>query len=207
MRTLLAGLALTVALAAAPASAQSDTTWKRHSGPGFSVSLPTTWFDASKDRARLLAEVRKLYADDAKLARMIDGLMASSGVSGVKMIAFDLDPSSLRSGFATNLNVVREGTNVPLGAWKDGALRSLTAMTFVKQPIWSQYVRLAAGKAIRFRYNAQFTVNGKPLVVSITQYGIVKPGSALVLTYTTLPKLAGAYRTQFGQSAKTLRIG
>ena len=49
-------------------------------------------------------------------------------------------------------------------------------------------------------------MKGKPLVASITQYGIVKNSAALVLTYTTLPRLAADYRARFEQSAKSLRI-
>jgi len=204
---LVAGIVLVFALAAAPASARPDTAWTRHAGPGFSVSLPSTWYDASKQRSKLLAEVRKLYKDDDQLASMIDGLLSSSnGNVSVKMIAFDLDQSSLEAGFATNLNVVRERTNLPLAAWREGALKLLNATSFVKQPIWWQNVKLGAGKAVRFRYQAQFTVKGKPLVASITQYGIVKNSAALVLTYTTLPKLAADYRARFEQSAKSLRI-
>lgn len=196
-----------VALAAAPASAQPAAQWTRHAGPGFSVSLPSTWFDASKQRAKLLAEVRKLYKDDDEVAATIDAMISSgNGKISVKMIAFDLDHDSLQAGFATNLNVVRERTNLPLAVWREGALKSLTAMSFVKQPVWWQNVKLGAGKAVRFRYQAQFTVKGKPLVTSITQYGIVKGNSALVLTYTTLPKLDAGYRARFEQSAKSLRI-
>ena len=207
MRRFVAGIALVVALAAAPASAQPDAQWARHAGPGFSVSLPSTWFDASKQRVKLLAEVRKLYKDDDEVAATIDAMISSgNGNITVKMIAFDLDQDSLQAGFATNLNVVRERTNLPLAVWREGALKSLNAMSFVKQPIWWQNVKLGAGKAVRFRYQAQFTVKGKPLVTSITQYGIVKHNAALVLTYTTLPKLAAAYRTRFDQSAKSLRI-
>jgi hypothetical protein len=208
MRTLLAGLVLVVAIAAAPASARTDATWKRHAGPGFSISLPSTWVDASKDRERLLARVRKLYAGNGQLATMIDGLIsASRGANGVKMIAFDLEPGALRSGFATNLNVLRSRTNMLLPLWREAAIHQLTSMPFVKQPIWSQPVRLAAGKAIRFRYKAQFSVGGKPLLVAITQYGLVKAGTAHVLTYTTLPKLDARYRALFEHSARTLRLG
>ena len=207
MRTLLAALTLTAVIAAAPAAAQPDATWKSHQTPGFSVELPSSWFDASKDRAKLLAEVRRLYADDAKLAAIMDGMLAAGkGNAGVKMIAFDLAPASLRTGFATNLNVVREPTLLPLAAWRDGALKALSAMSFVKQPIWSQAVRLGAGKAVRFRYHARFTVHGKPLETAITQYGIVQDGSAHVLTYTTLPKLDTGYRADFERSARSFRL-
>jgi hypothetical protein len=41
--------------------------------------------------------------------------------------------------------------------------------------------------------------------VSITQYGIVKPGFAYVLTYTTLPSLQPGYRAAFERSARSFR--
>jgi hypothetical protein len=206
MRRLAVVLVLAV-VAAAPVGAQPDAAWKRHAVPGLSVALPSTWYDATNQRAKLLAEVRRMHANDAQLATMIDNLLtAGDGNLGVRMIAFDLDEESLESGFATNLNVVRERTGLPLAAWREAALKALSSMSFVRQPIWSEPVRLAAGKAVRFRYKARFTVRGKPLDTAISQYGIVRDGAAYVLTYTTLPKLDRAYRAEFERSARSLRL-
>jgi hypothetical protein len=197
-----------MAIVAAPAGAQPDTRWIRHQGPGFSVDLPSTWADATKDRARLLRKTRALAGDDARLASIIDNLMAAGDANvAVKMIAFDLEPSSLRSGFATNLNVVRERTSLPLQTWGKASLRALISMSFVVQPIWSQPVRLPAGKAIRLTYKARFALGGKRLETSITQYGLVKAGFVYVFTYTTLPRLASRYRSTFARSARLLRVG
>ena len=75
----------------------------------------------------------------------------------VKMIAFDLSPSSLRAGFATNLNVVAERTALPLAAWRRDALKQLAQVDFVVQPIWWRMVKLPAGKAVRLTYRAAST--------------------------------------------------
>lgn len=207
MRTIVALLALIAAVAAAPVAAEPDSTWTRHQSGTFSLELPRSWADASKDRAKLLAEVRRLYADDAKAAAMIDGLLAAGqGSTGVRMIAFDLAPTSLRTGFATNLNVLLQPTPLPFAGWRRAAEKSLASMSFVRQPIWSDTVRLHAGKAVRFRYRARFTIKGKRLDTTITQYGLIKGGTAYVLTYTTLPKLAPGYRPTFDRSARSLRL-
>jgi hypothetical protein len=208
MRIILALLALTAAVAAAPVSAEPDATWTRHRTDTFSLELPRSWADASKDRAKLLAEVRKLYDGDAKAAAMIDGLLAAgNGSTGVRMIAFDLAPTSLATGFATNLNVLLEPTLLPFAAWRRAAEKSLASMSFVRQPIWSDTVKLRAGKAVRFRYRARFTISGRRLDTSITQYAVLKGGTAYVLTYTTLPKLAAGYRATFDRSARSFRLG
>lgn len=197
-----------LAAVAAPAGAQPDATWTRHWGQGFSVELPASWADASKDRARLLDQTRRLAGDDPELAAVMDRLLAAGNANvAVKMIAFDLAPSSLRSGFATNLNVVREKTELPLAVWRQEALKALTGMSFVVQPIWSQTVRLSAGKAVRFTYRARFALGGKWVDAAITQYAFVGNGSAIVLTYTTLPRLAAGYRATFEQSARSFRLG
>jgi hypothetical protein len=197
-----------LALAAAPAGAGQGDTWARHKGQGFSVQLPASWADATKDRARLLAETRRLYGDDPELAATMDRLLAAGNANvAVKMIAFDLAPSSLRSGFATNLNVVRERTPLPLAVWRQEALKALSAMSFVVQPIWSQTVKLPAGKAVLLTYRARFTLGGKRVDTAITQYAFVGNGSAIVLTYTTLPRLAAGYRATFERSARSYRLG
>lgn len=197
-----------LAAVAAPAGAQPDANWTRHRGQGFSVELPASWADASNARARLLAETRRLAGDNPELAAVMDRLLAAGSANvAVRMIGFDLAPSSLRSGFATNVNVVHEKTELPLALWRQAALKALTGMSFVVQPIWSQTVRLPGGNAVRFTYRARFTLGRKRVDTAITQYAFVGGGSAFVLTYTTLPRLAAGYRATFEQSARSFRLG
>jgi hypothetical protein len=194
-----------LAAVALPAGAQSGSGWARHQGEGFSLELPVSWADESRDRARLLREVRRLAGDEPQLAAMLDSLLAAKNASvAVKMIAFDLAPSSLRAGFATNLNIVAERTTLPLAAWRREALKHLAQVNFVVQPIWWRMVKLPAGKAVRLTYRARFNVGGKRLDTAITQYALVKNGAAVILTYTTLPKLAKGYRATFKRSARSL---
>jgi hypothetical protein len=169
--------------------------------------LPASWADESNDRMRLIREVRRLAGDDPQIAALMDNLLAVRESNfAVKMIAFDLAPSSLRTGFATNLNVVAERTALPLAAWRRESLKQLTQVDFVVQPIWWRMVKLPAGKAVRLTYRARFNVGGKRLVTAMTQYALVNRGAAIILTYTTLPRLAKAYRATFDRSARSLRF-
>jgi hypothetical protein len=177
-------------------------------GQGFSVELPLSWADQSKDRARLLKEVRRLAGDDPDLAAVMDRLLTAGDANvAVKMIAFDLAPSSLRSGFATNLNVVRERTLLPLAVWRQEGLKALAKLSFIVQPIWSRTLKLPAGKAVRFTYRARFTFGSKRVDTSITQYAFVGHGSAIIFTYSTVPRLAAGYRATFERSARSIRLG
>jgi hypothetical protein len=195
-----------LAVLAVPAGAQSGSSWVRHHGDGFSVDLPSSWAD-EKDRARLIKEVRRLAGDDPGLAALIDNLLAAGNTNvAVKMIAFDLARSSLNTGFATNFNIVRERTSLPLPLWRQQALKQLNATSFVVQPIWWLNVRLPAGKAVRLNYRARFSIGGKRLDTSITQYALMGTEGATVLTYTTLPRLAKGYRATFERSAKSFRF-
>jgi hypothetical protein len=206
VRTLFVTVA-TLALLAVPVGAQPDATWVRHQGEGFSVALPSSWADQSRDRGRLVREVRRLAGDDPQLASLMDSLLeAESSNVAVKMIAFDLAPSSLRAGFATNLNVVRERTTLPLAAWRREALTMLNTMDFVVQPIWWRMVKLPAGKAVRLTYTARFNVGGRRLDTALTQYALVENGAAYVFTYSTLPRLVAGYRATFDRSARSLRL-
>jgi hypothetical protein len=207
MRRLLVAIAVAAAVAL-PAGAQSGSGWVRHQGDGgFSLELPVSWADESTDRARLIREVRRLAGDDPQVAALMDNLLAVRETNiAVKMIAFDLAPSSLRSGFATNLNVVTERTALPLAVWRHEALKQLAQVDFVVQPILWRMVKLPAGKAVRLTYRARFNVGGKRLVTAMTQYALVNRGAAVILTYTTLPKLAKAYRATFDRSARSLRF-
>jgi hypothetical protein len=191
---------------AVPAGAQPASSWVRHQGDGISVELPASWA-TEKNRTRLIREVRRVATDDPELASIIDNLLAASESNvAVKLIAFDLAESSLKTGFATNLNIVRERTSLPLALWRQDALKQLNATTFVMQPIWWRNVELPAGKAVRLAYKARFNVGGKRLDASITQYALMGKGAAIVLTYTTLPRLASSYRATFLRSAKSFRF-
>ena len=79
-------------------------------------------------------------------------------------------------------------------------------MSFVVQPIWWRNVKLPAGKAVRLDYRARFSIDGKRLDASITQYALMGTGGANVLAYTTLPRLAKGYRATFERSAKSFRF-
>jgi hypothetical protein len=196
-----------LAVLAVPAGAQPGATWVRHQGEGFSVALPSSWADESRDRARLLREVRRLAGEDSDLVAMMDSLLAARSTNlAVKMIAFDLAPSALRTGFATNLNVVRERTTLPLAVWRARALQMLTTMDFVVPPIWWRMVTLPAGKAVRLSYRARFRLGGKRLETALTQYALVNKGAAIVFTYTTLPRLSSSYRATFDRSARSIRL-
>jgi hypothetical protein len=85
-------------------------------------------------------------------------------------------------------------------------LKQLAQVDFVVQPIWWRMVKLPAGKALRLTYRARFNVGGKRLVTAMTQYALVNRGAAIILTYTTLPKLAKGYRATFDRSARSLRF-
>jgi hypothetical protein len=155
----------------------------------------------------MVREVRRIAGDDPELAGIIDNMLAAGSRNvSLKLIAFDLAQSSLKTGFATSLNVVRERTSLPLAAWRQEALKALNSMSFVIEPIWWQNVKLPAGKAVRFTYRARFNVGGKRLDTSLTQYALLDNGAAVVLTYTTVPKLAKGYRATFERSAKSFRF-
>lgn len=207
MRSFLALVIALASLVAPVAGAQGAERWVTHRSTGFTIQLPASWADATGDRQRILEESRRLVDEDPELARIIDGLLAAgTASSAVRMFAFDLDRASLRSGFATNLNVIRERTSLSAAEWRRESLEALVASRFVQEPVWSKVVKLPAGKALRLTYRARFTVAGKRLVVAITQFGIVRPGSATILTYTTLPALSASYRPTFDRSARSLRF-
>jgi hypothetical protein len=169
-----------LAVLAAPAGAQPESSWVRHQGDGLSVELPASWA-TERDRARLIREVRRVAKDDPELAATIDSLMAAGERNvAVKLIAFDLAKSSLKTGFATNLNIVHERTSLPLALWRQQALKQLNATSFVVQPIWWRNVKLPAGKAVRLEYRARFNVGGKRLDTSTLQYALMGDGAAVV---------------------------
>jgi hypothetical protein len=196
--------AFLVLLAAAPA--QGGTPLVRHAVPGvgFSVGVPRGWRSIDYRQVATSDLLDRLSRENPQLAPLLQALRSPS--SGVKLFAFD---PQLTGGFATNMNLVVEQVPAGMSAsqYAGAAVAQLGRLSNVVRPIRRRAIRLAAEPAVELSYHIRFTLSGKQVVTSTTQYVLTHDARAFVVTYTTLPGLAGRYASPFAASAGSIRLG
>lgn len=146
---------------------------------GFSLKLPRKWGQRDLDKQQIK--------------------------QGVKFVA--MDESTINTGFATNVNVMREQN--PMKATDLDVVVAFTWKEMSNYPIKGEVVHkrlnLAAGDCERYHF--QMTVNipqtGKSALGSFTSFNFVKGTYSYVVTLTTLPENEEYYAPIFeriGQS-------
>jgi hypothetical protein len=214
--TLVGGLSYTGALdpellqGANDDSAREATAgWKTHSVPkeGFALQLPPRWLGGPNGLAR--AQVERLWSGRPALPRAFRPKQFVPPVAPVKFFAFDVSASSLanarRELGITNVNVVREAAKADADALFDSAVRDTAAKSNLIGAVRDDHVRLAAGKALRLRFEVQSQTAGLPIVLSQTQYGVVADRSLYVMTFTTTRRQAALYLRVFERIAMSFR--
>jgi hypothetical protein len=194
-----AALLLAFALVAiAPASARTDA-WKAHSVPsaGVTVSAPGTWIDVTRLSPQILQKVKEIpslsaFADLAKRSK------------AVKLVLIDAGATTVKSHYATNMNVIVVPSTADLQLLRDASVAQLESTGVLVGSVTSRYVTLPAGRAVQLRYRARYGSTSP--AVFLLQYLLTHNGNSVVLTYTTLPKLRGAYAPVFARSARSLRL-
>jgi hypothetical protein len=173
-------------------------------GIGFSIGVPSGWKSIDYRQVATSGLVDRLARENPQLAPLLQALRSPG--SGVKLFAFD---PHLTSGFATNVNLVVEQVPAGLTAsqYAGAALAQLNQLANIVRPIRQHALRLAAGPAVELQYHIRFTLAGKQVVTSTTQYVLTHDARAFVVTYTTLPGLAARRASLFATSAQSIRFG
>jgi hypothetical protein len=208
MRTiaaLLAALALAT-VAAWPSAGGAASTWRpyRISKLGAALDLPRSWSDITRRTPEVERRLKAIQQQNPLLGPSIRSMRASGAIA---FLAADLDRSSLRSGFLTNLNVI--GAAAPgasIGALRRVLVRELRTAG-VHGPIKTRIVSTQAGKALEARYRFEITASATLIRTATTQYYVFHGGKLYVLTYTTAPGERGRYAATFARSGRSFRFG
>ena len=200
MRRIALVLAALVAFAAPAGAAIGAERFQRHVVRGYAVSLavPASW--VAVDSRVPPAVIARFSRDNPKLAPFLQQL--SLGSSPMKFLA--LDPV-VRSDFATNVNVVV--APLPSGLTFAGYQRGLAAevRAIGARGLQQRAVTIRGARALRLQYRFAITAGTRSTVQTL-QYGFMRPGRSVVVTYTTLPSLAGRYAATFQRSAASIRF-
>jgi hypothetical protein len=194
----LSALALAAALVG---SAGGASGFKRHSVPeaGVSLSVPASWVVISSKLPPALVD--RLLRDNPKLAPFMQSLRSPS--SPTKFIA--LDPA-VRKGFATNVNVVVAAVPSWMTFPYYRKALPLEIRNIAQGPVQQRAMTIHGARAVRLLYHLPLHFGGRSFTVQTLQYAFLRKGRSVVVTYTTLPALAGRYARMFSSSAATIRF-
>jgi hypothetical protein len=200
MRVVAVAIVVAALAASLVAQAVAAERFTRHDvrGQGVSLAVPSAW--KAIDATLPIATLRKFERQNPKLAPYIRQL--SGPGSPAKFLAFD---PALHSGFATNVNVVvvpvPDVTYAQYRAALVGEIRSIVG----SEPVAARTVKIGGVRALRLGYRLRITA-GTAVTVQTLQYAFQRPGRSVVVTYTTLPSLAGRYARTFARSAASIRF-
>jgi hypothetical protein len=170
---------------------------------GFALSVPSGWKTISADDALEEGTLVRLLADNPDLETYRDVFEDPS--SSFKFVA--ADPAA-KDGFATNVNVVV--TSVPASVtpeqYADAIGSEIASLASVEGEVSQAQTFLPAGPAQRLEYGMRLAYAGSEQTVATTQYGLLVDGKSYVVTFATLPELAGDYAARFAEIARSLRL-
>ncbi|HET7857241.1 MAG TPA: hypothetical protein VFL41_12365 [Gaiellaceae bacterium] len=174
---------------------------------GFTVRLPEGW-EGGRNGV-LPARVARLR-QARRLPRSFAPRQFVPSLPSIKFLAVDLTPLSRRNArrdnAITTVNVVRRPTTADLDGIAKSAIKNATSTPNRIGPVRDESVRLPEGDAIRVQYRRRVSRRGlRPIVLSYTQYGLVKDRSLFVLTLTTTQHQAALYTRDFERIAESFR--
>ena len=128
--------------------------------------------------------------------------MKNLSASGLFVYAFDFDPASSRSGFATNMNVLTQATKTTASV--DVLAQATTAQIEVQlgaKTLSTGKLKMGGLDAWRsaFEYSLAQPDGGK-VALALEQYYVIANGYPHVLSFTTRRDLYDGYKSVFDRS-------
>jgi hypothetical protein len=186
--------------------------WELHTldDVGLALSLPPGWQAIDMDKDALAATIDELRKANPAIADALSGQVTSMAMQGIKFYAMDMGAPSLAYGFATNLNVIREG-NASLGKLDDAMNEAIAEVEkqfggSLDGPVLRGKLKSASGHEVgRLSYDVFLNVpGGASVALAITQYVAAAGGDVYIVTYTTLMDNRGDYASTFEAIAEGL---
>ncbi len=176
---------------------------------GFAIGLPPGWTQFDLSSSDIEAGMNEVRQANPNMASALSAQVAQLAAQGIKLFAVDRNGNFAVTGFATNLNVIKDKT--PDGANLDSLSAEAVAelkkelKTDVPIQVFKNRLDINSGEAERLQYS--WTMNspdGRTFALSVTQYVAINGEDSYILTYSTTDDQFGTYAPLFDKSAKTL---
>lgn len=165
---------------------------------GFTITLPSTWLPLVDTHGMIKSNINALQADNPALATLLDDQLSTLNDVPVSLVAFDLAPETLRTGFATNLNVMKQP--IPAGFSLEYVVQfsadQLEQVLGLSGSTQSTKVLLPAGEAILLDYE----LTGQAVA---RQYYLLHDQAVYILTFTSAASLADSAMILFDETMQS----
>jgi hypothetical protein len=198
-----------------PAPAMSAPTlepgWTRYekAEEGFSIALPPRWEQIDMDPQTLEASLDAVSEQNPELATVLEGQARNLVVSGIKFFGFDMTPSALATGYATNVNVLVQalGLEMSVDVFAQVSVAQLKNMDMVEGEVSQRRVNLAGGEGVELKYRWKLTTPiGEAITVAVTQYAVIRGEDAYVISFGTTADQAERYGGLFWGIAQSFLV-
>jgi hypothetical protein len=176
---------------------------------GFAIELPPGWITFDLSQSDLQSAFDQMSQANPAMANALSGQIASLAAQGIKLYAVESSANYASTGFATNLNVIKEPVpnDMTLDALSQQSLDEIKKELNLTQDIkfFKNKLDINSGEAERVQYSVSMNMpTGKSVLASFSQYLSIYGGNAYILTYTTTDAQFDQYSPLFDQSAKSL---
>jgi SH3-like domain-containing protein len=172
----------------------NDATRYRSTEDGFALTLPPSWLPLAESRGIVQASITTIEQDNPAMAALLADQLAAMSDIPVSLIAFDLAPETLSTGFATNLNVIKQP--IPAGFALEYVVQfsadQLEEVLGLSDAATSTNVLLPAGEAIMLDY----TLDEQAIA---RQYYLLHDQAVYILTFTSATSLANSSTVLFNE--------
>jgi len=176
---------------------------------GFALALPPGWIEFDLTAGDLQSGFSQMSKANPSMASILSDQIASLAAQGIKLYAVESSGSFQTTGFASNLNVVKEPVpaKTSLDALTQQSLDEMKQQLNIGQDVkfFKNRLNINSGEAERVQYSLNMnTPTGKSVAASFSQYIAINGGNAYILTYTTTEDQFAQYSETFDKSAKSL---
>lgn len=187
--------------------ARSETGWPVYEvkNEGFAVSLPSDWRQFDMNPATFEKTFGDVIKNNPQMKELYPNLLQQIR-AGIKF--FGLDEATMRTGFATNANVVVVTLPGPMTADQvfDSAAAELERLPNVHRPFDRTRVRTGAGDALRLRCQMDMQLPTGNTRLALTQYVFAAPGKCYTLTLGTTAQQEAKYAETFDKIGQSFRF-
>ncbi len=188
--------------------AKAESGWPLYQVPaeGFALALPSDWRQFDMNPTTFEARFSETLKQNPDLKGMLETIRQQIA-KGIKF--FGLHEPTMRTGFATNVNVLclplpPEGT---LDFVVADTLKQLESLPSVTKPIDHERVKTPAGDCERFRYKMAIqTPTGKTVSIALTQFVFVKGATGYVMSLGSLVSQEAQYADTFEKIGQSFRF-
>lgn len=183
--------------------------WQRVRGDGFSIDLPSSWAPVAATDIADSNVMDALRESNPAAGPVIDSAEAAMRAGQIQLFAFDPGPRTMRSGFATNVNLIHVGDiGGDLESLLDEMERSVSTQVPVNGRIRTSTTTLPAGPAAVLRYEWTVRMPAAGAVdLAVTQYVVTTDGNGYIITLTGPTRFARHDRPFWDAVAFSFRWG